>query len=91
MPIATQLTAVISYLALDFSPKNFVAIIMLKMIPEPALHAIRVRSQKVTATKRPTVPRTTRNNPNAPLLVQRTAFLIDLSDVSVYFFFSSSK
>ena len=74
VPIATQLTAVISYLALDFSPKNFVAIIMLKMMPEPALHAINVRSQYVTATKRPIVPRTTKNNPNAPLHVHRTAF-----------------
>ena len=91
VPIATQLTAVISYLALDFSPKYFVAIIMLKIMPEPALHAIRVRSQKVTATKRPMVPRTTRNNPKAPFHVKRTALLIDLSDVSVCFFFSSSK
>ena len=74
VPIATQLTAVMSYLALDFSPKHFVAIIILKMIPVPPLHAISVSSQNYNAIKRPIVPTITKNNPPAPLHVHRTAF-----------------
>ena len=73
VPIATQATAVMSYFALDFSPKHFVAIIILKMIPVPPLQAISVSSQNYSAMKRPTVPTVTKNNPPAPLHVHRTA------------------
>ena len=74
VPIATQLTAAISYFGLDFSPKHLVAIIILNMIPVPPLHAISVSSQNYNAIKRPIVPTITKNNPPAPLNVHRTAF-----------------
>ena len=73
VPIATQLTAVMSYLALDFSPKHFVAIIILKMIPVPPLQAISVSSQNYNASARPIVPIVTRNSPPNPLHVHSTA------------------
>ena len=74
VPTATQRTAAISYLGFDFSPKHFVAIMILKMIPVPPLHAISVSSQNYNAMKRPIVPTITKNNPPAPLHVHRTAF-----------------
>ena len=90
VPKKTNIMAVMSYLGTNFSPRYFAEMKTFIKTAELELHAINVRSANGSAMKWPKNPTMINNIATMPLHEQNTAFSIVLSELIVYFFFSSS-
>ena len=90
VPKKTNIMAVTSYLGTNFSPRYFAEMNTFIITAEDELHAINVKSAKGSAMKWPKNPTMINNIATIPLHEQNTAFSIVLSELIVYFFFSSS-
>ena len=91
VPVKTRIIAEMSYLGTNFSPSHIVDMKTFMSTADDELQAIKVKSQKGSATKWPREPTITRNNPQMPLREQKRFFYIVLSaDAPILFRFSSS-
>ena len=80
VPRKTSVMAETSYLGTNFSPSHFVEMKTFMSTADEELHAIKVRSQKGSATKCPNEPTTTKKIPQRPLKEQNIFFWIVASD-----------
>ena len=74
VPVNTSTIAVISYFGTNFSPSHLVEMKTFMRTAEDELHAIKVRSQKGSATKCPNEPTMTKKRPQMPFSEQNMFF-----------------